>query len=131
MNNQQPTGETTTTQTLTPATAGSAGGGTQYQVRGPGGRQDVLCRITLSDHIKRNAISPAAAAQATADHIAACLNACEGINPEAVQDLLAACKDARAFMQGEWDSSNDETTAEAVTNKLVWAIEAATEGGAA
>ena len=26
------------------------------------------------------------------DHIVACVNACEGINPEAVPELLAACK---------------------------------------
>jgi hypothetical protein len=32
--------------------------------------------------------------QANADRIVACVNACEGINPEAVPDLVAALEDA-------------------------------------
>jgi len=38
------------------------------------------------------------AATANANHIVACVNACEGINPEAVSDLLAACKAAYKYL---------------------------------
>lgn len=34
--------------------------------------------------------------KANAGHIAACVNACEGISPEAVPDLLVALEDLRA-----------------------------------
>ena len=36
--------------------------------------------------------------RANARRIVACVNACEGINPEAVPDLLQACKAALAYM---------------------------------
>ncbi len=38
-----------------------------------------------------------------ADHIVACWNACEGINPEAVSDLLQACKMAAFASKAEME----------------------------
>ena len=41
--------------------------------------------------------------RANADRLAACWNACAGINPEAVPDLLAALKAAAAYpVSGNW-----------------------------
>ena len=47
-------------------------------------------------------------AEANAERIVACINACEGINPAAVPDLLAACElvlDYKAG-RGEFDFSH-------------------------
>lgn len=48
-----------------------------------------------------------AQSRANAEHAAACWNACEGINPEAVPKLLAACKalvkECRCAMDGRDD----------------------------
>jgi hypothetical protein len=45
-----------------------------------------------------------------ANHIVACVNACEGINPKAVPDLLEACKllleDCEMALANEWDRSD-------------------------
>lgn len=38
----------------------------------------------------------------TADRIAACLNACDGINPEAVPELVKAAENAIGMMQMAW-----------------------------
>jgi hypothetical protein len=49
--------------------------------------------------------------KADAEHIVACVNACEGINPKAVPDLLKACKvlleDCEMALSNTWDRSND------------------------
>lgn len=49
--------------------------------------------------------------KANANHIVACVNACEGINPKAVPDLLKACKllleDCEMALANEWDRSDD------------------------
>ena len=44
--------------------------------------------------------------RADAARIVACVNGCEGINPEAVKDLLAACK----LMLETWEMSDDGLT---------------------
>jgi len=41
---------------------------------------------------------PLAEAQATAARIVACVNGCEGINPEAVPDLVFALEQARQYL---------------------------------
>jgi hypothetical protein len=43
-------------------------------------------------------------AEADGLRIVACVNACKGINPEAVPDLLAACKAAMPLVEFESDS---------------------------
>lgn len=43
-----------------------------------------------------------------ADRIVACVNACVGINPEAVQELLSACIQARAAMPDPTWSSDEQ-----------------------
>ena len=58
-------------------------------------------------------------AQANAERIVACVNACEGINPEAVPDLLEALKGIRAKV--EWATKArvwSETEVRFLTNIL-------------
>ena len=66
-----------------------------YVITNPGHVSAVIC----SDLTKANA-----------EHIVACVNACEGINPEAVPDLLKACKllleDCEMALTNEWDRSD-------------------------
>ena len=67
-------------------------------------------------------------AKADADHILACVNACEGINPKAVPDLLNACKilleDCEMALSNEWDRSDDgfEDSSQILSSALIKAL---------
>jgi len=73
---------------------------------GPNEEGDRLLHTEDKQHIaesfqyRNHEHTDAATAIANAERLAACWNACEGINPEAVKDLLEAC---RALVL-EWNS---------------------------
>ena len=67
--------------------------------------------------------------EANAARITACVNACEGIKPEAVPELLAACKWARAAINGSYGHVMAQATADTCIRRLRDAIAKARKEG--
>lgn len=67
-------------------------------------------------------------AEADASRIVSCVNACDGINPEAVPDLLAACEAALSFGEGHPDRTPSWHDARLATQLTLRAAIAKAEG---